>query len=617
MTTTRAGQLVATGGRRSRAAALVLAAISLVLLACTGVASASSAATPQVPKARGGTATFALQATDSFSWMLPFENSANEEPWQLSTDEAMWRPLYFEGQGSAPVINYKLSLAYPPVFSNNDKTVTIRLRSYRWSDGEPVTTRDIKFFFNLYRAGESQIATHVSGEFPDNVTAVDYVSPTEFVLHLNRSYSQQWYTDNQLVNIIPLPQQTWDVESSGGHVGNYDLTHAGALKVFNYLTGQSKDLSTYASNPLWKTVDGPWTMTSYDPVTGRAELTRNNAYSGPHKPALDHVILETFTSDTAEVDALRNGTIDYGYIPYSDYGLTGYFKSHGYTVAPWGPDYEQSVEIGYTSHTYGPLVDKLYIRQALQHVVNEQLFLQTTLHGIGQLTYGPVPNIAGSPFVSPQERHDPYPFSVAAARKLLTSHGWAPAADGVMVCKRPGTGASKCGSGIAGGRSLTLLMDFTTTSLVELAAQAESFQTAARSAGIAINLAPESANYMFSNDGVCPPGPCNFALALYPLWFTNYGDMAILPTLGQEFGKRNYYGGGFYSPVVQKLINQAHIDSGLSHIFALENYVSKDVAALWWPTGDNQISVVRNTLKGWSPQQAFGNPRFSQWYFSP
>ncbi len=614
----RASQMRAGGLHRLALLVLALALVATVCAAPPAVASAKKKAEPVVAKKKaspGGTVTFAFQPTDEFSWMLPLENGANEEPWELSTDECLWLPLYFEGKGSDPVIDYARSLADPPVYSDGDRTITIKLRHYVWSDGKPVTTRDIQFFFNIYKAGESKIATYVPGEFPDNITRVDYPSATTFVIHLDRSYSEQWYTDNQLVNIVPMPQQSWDRESTGGPVGGFDLTSAGATKVFNFLYGQSEQLSSYASNPLWKVVDGPFTVTSYDSVTGRTELTPNDSYDGPDRARLAHVILEDFPSAAAEVDALRSGEVDYGYIPYSDYGLVGYFQSHGYTVAPWAPDYEQSVEVGFTSKVYGPLVDQLYIRQALQHLVNENLYLKTTLDGVGQLTYGPVPNIPGSPYVSPAEHHDPYPYSIAAARSLLGAHGWKAGANGVMVCERPGTKANECGARIDKGRSLTLALSFTITDLVELASQAEAFQTAAKSAGIQINLDPQSATTQYSLDGVCPPGPCNYALALYPLWFTDYGDLAILPTLEQQFAKGNYYGGGYYSPTAQQLIEAAEEHSGLSYLYRLENYIATNEAAIWWPTGDNQISVVSDRLKGWSPQLAFGNITPNEWYF--
>ena len=593
---------------------LLAVALAALVLPSFLIGSRAQAASSRGGTSATGTATFALQPGDAFTWMLPLENSANEEPWTLGIDENLWLPLYFEGKGSSPVIDYTKSLAAPPVYSDGGKTVTITLKSYHWSNGQPVTTRDIQFFFNLYKVGEPKIGTYVRGEFPENISSVTYKSAKTFVLHLDRSFSQEWYTDNQLVNIVPMPQASWDRETSGGPVKSFDMTTAGATKVFNFLYGQSEKLSTYASNPLWKVVDGPFTVTSYDSVNSRTELTANKAFDGPYKAGLEHVIVEGFPSDAAEVDALRSGQVDYGYVPYTDSGLFGYFKSHGFAVAPWAPDYEESVEVGYTSPVYGPLVDQLYVRQALQHVVNESLYLKTTLDGIGQLTYGPVPNIPNSPYVSPAERHDPYPYSISAARSLLLAHGWKPGPNGVMACKRVGTKANECGAGIVEGRSLTLLMNITITSLVELDAQAEAFQTAAKSAGIEINPAPLSATTMYSQDGVCPPGPCNYALVLYPLWFTNYGDLQILPTLDQQFGKGNYWGGGYYSPTAQKLIEAVQDNSGLSHVYALENFIAADEAAIWWPTGDNQISVVSNRLHGWQPQQPFGDPVFSGWH---
>ena len=591
----------------------LLPAVSLAgLLAACGTT--SKPAVQHSQPATGGTATYALQATDAFSWMLPFENSANEEPWDLSTDEGMWRPLYFEGSGSKPVINQKLSLAYPPVYSANDTVVTIRLKPYRWSDGAPVTARDVQFSVNLYRAGEADIATYVPGNFPDDITSLDVVSPTELVLHLNRPYSQEWFTDNQLVNLIPLPQQAWDRTSANRSVGNFDETPAGAKAVFTFLEDQSKQLATYATNPLWRVVDGPWIVTRYDAATGQTELTANRAYSGPEKPRLDHVILETFTSDTAEVDALRSGSIDYGWIPYSDLGLESYFRAHGFTVAPWAPDYYQSAELGYTSPVYGPLLRQLYVRQALQHLVDDPLDLATTLHGIGQLTYGPAPNIPGSPWVSPEEKTDPDPYSVAAARALLLAHGWRQTGPGgVMVCAHPGTGRGECGAGIAAGRQLQLLMIYM-TGYPTMVAEAESFQSSAAQAGVKIVFEPESQTTMFSNGGVCPPGPCNWGIVAYANYLWNYTQTDAYPTGGIYLQTGNYWGGGYSSPTADKLIAATHTEGGLAPLYAYENYVSRDIAGLWVPVRADRISVVKDTLRGWEPQQIFANPLPARWY---
>ena len=39
-------------------------------------------------------------------------------------------------------------------------------------------------------------------------------------------------------------------------------------KIFDYLTTQAKSLSTYATNPLWQVVDGPYKLSAYNATTG-------------------------------------------------------------------------------------------------------------------------------------------------------------------------------------------------------------------------------------------------------------------------------------------------------------------------------------------------------------
>ena len=256
------------------------AAGALVLSACGSAGSASSSGSSGAAT-NGGTATYAFGA-NYFKWIFPLPNEVSWTEYQQAIEYSLWAPLYETGAGTQPIVNEAQSIAYAPVFSNNNSVVTINLKpGWKWSDGTPVTTKDIQFFFQLGDANKTSVASYVPGNFPDNITSVDYVSPTRFVIHLNGSYSQQWVADNELTNIIPLPAQTWDRTSLTGPVGDYASTTAGAKAVFNFLTKQSQTLSTYGSNPLWKSVDGAWTLTSYDPTTSRVVLTANPKYTGP------------------------------------------------------------------------------------------------------------------------------------------------------------------------------------------------------------------------------------------------------------------------------------------------------------------------------------------------
>ncbi len=275
----------------------------------------------------------------------------------------------------------------------------------------------------------------------------------------------------------------------------------------------------------------------------------------------------------------------------------------------------QWAELGYTSPVYGPLVKQLYIRQALQHLVNEPLYMNTLFHGLGQYTYGPVANLPGSPDISPQEKTDPDPYSVSAARSLLTAHGWTSGPGGYMTCSRPGTGAADCGAGIAKGRMLSFKMMFSTGSPT-LLAEVQAYQTAAKSAGIQITLDPQTETTMFSIGGVCPPGPCNWGILIYSSWMWNYGGGQVYPTSEGEFDTGNYWGGGYSSATADQLIHTAQQKTGLQYLYAEENYLSRQVAALWFPTVDNAISVVKDSLHGWQPQQVFANPMPENWYYT-
>lgn len=82
------------------------------------------------------------------------------------------------------------------------------------------------------------------------------------------------------------------------------------------------------------------------------------------------------------------------------------------------------------------------------------------------------------------------------------------------------------------------------------------------------------------------------------------------------FSTGNYWGGGYSSAEANHLIALTHQKSGLSYLYTYENYISRQVAALWAPTWDNQISVVSNKLHGWQPQQVFADPLPQNWYLS-
>ena len=104
---------------------------------------------------------------------------------------------------------------------------------------------------------------YVPGLFPDDVASVQTPDPHTIVLNLTQSYNPTFFTDDVLSEIPLLPQHAWDKTSATGKVGNYDETTAGAKAVYAFLQKQGGDMATFATNPLWKVVDGPWKLSAF------------------------------------------------------------------------------------------------------------------------------------------------------------------------------------------------------------------------------------------------------------------------------------------------------------------------------------------------------------------
>ncbi|MDA8321919.1 MAG: ABC transporter substrate-binding protein, partial [Actinomycetota bacterium] len=217
---TGAGLPVSQRSRFRRLLAVGGAACLLTVAGCAGQTTTTTPGHPTGKPIQGGTATFALPIGEDFSWIFPIENQANNEPWDLNVEASLWRPLYFAGQGAKPVIDNSLSIANPPVWSNHNQTVTITLKHYMWSDGKPVTSRDVQFFMNLERANKNQDSWYTPGAMPDNIKSVSYPNASTIVINLNRAYSPLWFDNNQLTWLFALPQHVWDKTSATGKVGN-------------------------------------------------------------------------------------------------------------------------------------------------------------------------------------------------------------------------------------------------------------------------------------------------------------------------------------------------------------------------------------------------------------
>jgi peptide/nickel transport system substrate-binding protein len=180
----------------------------------------------------------------------------------------MYRPLYvFGGNNDTSVgLNYALSPAKAPVYSDGGKTVVINLKGWKWSDGQTVDAGDVVFWLHMMYAEFANWADAVAGHIPQNITSIKATGPLQLTLHLNRAYSSLWYTYNQLSQLTPMPA-AWDVTNlgakpgSGGCLTDSAADHWAKCKaVYDFLDTESKATASYATSPIWSVVDGPWKL---------------------------------------------------------------------------------------------------------------------------------------------------------------------------------------------------------------------------------------------------------------------------------------------------------------------------------------------------------------------
>jgi len=572
--------------------------LTLVLSACQGGGGTSSN-TPGGTKVNGGTAKYALPPNTTPNYIFLMEPPQfNSNIWGQFV-ELMWMQLYFFIDSSGnPSVDYTRSIANQPTFSSDGLSATVTMKDWKWSDGSPITSRDLEFWMTMFVANKGSYGGYVPGQIPDNVTKVTYPDPHTAVFTFDKKYDPTWIIYNQLGQLGVMPQHAWDKTSATSAVGDYDRSVNGAHAVWNYLNTEAQKLNEYTTNPLWKVIDGPWQLDTFDASTGHVVMVPNKNYSGPDKPTLDRFEMVPFTTDTAEFNALRAGELDYGYVPFQDVSQISFLTSHGYDIKPWFSFSNNYFVINFTNPKTGPLFKQLYIRQAMQRMVNQDSYIKNILKGYGKPTYGPVPTTGNPDYVSAAEKQDPYPFSATEAKNLLTSHGWTINPNGASTCTSPGTGSNQCGAGIAAGTKLEFKIQFASGTLIA-SQEMQAFKSDASQVGLQIDLAEAPPNDVFAISVPCDKATgngCNWDLVYWggPGW--TYGLTDTYPEQGQIFlTGAGGNAGGYNDPTNDQLI----LDSWTSGVDALHksnDYIAQNLPVIWMPLAPFQLSAISTKL---------------------
>ena len=607
---------------RRLAIATVSLALATTVAACSGTGSGSAigngngTGAPKGQKEQGGTVTMAwIAAAPNF--IFPLAPATNTDGYNVNLTQPMWPYLVYNGDGGASAINPQESLYSSMVWSNGDKKITITLKPWKWSDGTPITSRDFTFVYNLLKVNYQNWISYLPGQFPTDVTSVSAPNPSTVVINLNHSYNPDFYEEDVLGFVPLLPQHAWDKTSMNGKVGNYDETAAGAKAVYAFLQKEGGDMTTFTTNPLWKVTDGPWTLSSFN-TNGDYSYVPNKNYSGPDKPTLSQWVNTAFTTDTAALDAIRaGGSVDVGNLPLNDIQQASVLKSEGYSIASQPLPGVAAITPNLYNAQVGPMLRQLYVRQAMEYLINRQQIVAKVYQGYADPGNGPVPVQAFSQWASPLEKSGgPYPYDPAKAVSLLKAHGWKVVPGGTTTCQSPGTGASDCGAGITAGEALSFQLLYS-SGQATMDEQEAAIQSSEAQAGIKIALKSEPFNTVVGQYGVCTASSHPASGCSWQLVDVGYDPYNLYPSGSSLFNTGGFNNNGGYSnPEEDSLINATEYGSSSQVFFQYEDYTAEQLPWLWLPLESN-VWVYKSNLAGFAPlNPVSGGLNPEVWYYT-
>lgn len=540
----------------------LLGVSSLALLSAAGWGTTHSTAAATSTSA--DTIVMATAPLQAPNWFFPVgsDTGATLENGQLQS--LMYVPLVHIGTNDAP--DYAQSIATGVTVNKASDQFTVHLGTkYKWSNGQPVTAQDVVFTWDLIKAASSK---HTPFGYPDvgiGGVPADWKSVVAkgsktVVITTTTPVNAVWFIQDGLSQITPVDQSVWD---------KYP---ANMYKELEFIDS----LSNSPTSPEYDVVDGAFKFSKMVPGD-YWEFVPNPSYGG-HKPTIKAFILQYETSTAAEFEALKEGTVNVGYLPNSSWSARGQLTNDvikpvyfvGFTEMPMN-------ENAHAPGGLGPVFQQLYLREALQMGINEPAIIKGIYHGEASPSYGPVAALPKTVYVDPATTKADYPYNPAKGKKLLEANGWKEV-NGVMTKGK-----------LRLAFTVTYISgDQTTTDMMEL------LKADWAREGIDVTLRPEALADVDMNQSIDPTqwsieGPFNLT------WGTFYPDGESI--FGTGGGSNNGgYSNATSNALMAAVTKPASTKATLAALFKYEENISKQVPVLWLPWPAGSVSVQGDYL---------------------
>lgn len=293
---------------------------------------------------------------------------------------------------------------------------------------------------------------------------------------------------------------------------------------------------------------GPYRMESYRPGA-KIRLVRNEAFSGD-KPAIAAIDYPIYTDPQQTLLKLKAHELSVGELKPGQYReeILRYEGKEKPKNSPFFDGRISCQQIPSPSFDYlgwnadRPLFADKRVRRAMTQAFDRPRILASVFVGLGEITTHPY--VAGAPYVDPTIK--PYPFDLAAAKKLLSEAGFSDSdGDGLLDKKlRPGDAKST-------PFEFTLLISASST---EAAAMANVFREDLLKIGVKMNIDAAEWSLMLkrmeekSFDAFTGAWLLGYDVDLYQIWHSSQADAAK--------GSNRV---GFRNPAADKIIEELRV----------------------------------------------------------
>src|SRR4030042_1310814 len=276
--------------------------------------------------------------------------------------------------------------------SNDGRTFTLKLRDdIVWSDGEPITSADFKFTFDMIMSDTNAVNTRSpydqieSFETPDATTVV-ITFPEPFAPWLSLLFSGS----TSRAPIIP-EHVLRPVFEADGTLDNADWNIAPTVGC------------------------GPFVFDEWESGSFARFVANDNFWLG--RPVLDELFFQFVPDDASMIAALVAGDGDVGTFPsYSDVPA---LQEAGVTILNSFSGYNEGIYINMHAEKGNPALKDAKVRQAIAYAFNREKLATDFLLG---LTGVAATDCDGSRWVDPTIA--PYPYDPEKAKALLAEAGW-------------------------------------------------------------------------------------------------------------------------------------------------------------------------------------------------